>query len=273
MAASSGRDPVGRALDLLTWLAEHGTDGPLGVREIARAMGSSPTTVHRLLQAFEERSLVRRDPAGGYYGGLELVRLGRLAARFSVQTAVRPILEKLAAELDETSMLGLLDPQRGELMVVDYVQTSQPLRYVVEVDTWRPLWAGAAGLGVLAFLDPEERAAVLREHPPHAITASTPATPEAVEEVCAEVRAQGYAVSRGQRTEGAVALSAPVRDADDRVVGTVCLTVPDNRFQVADEARLASVLTAAAAEASGVLGAAGYRLATSSLDLAARSRR
>ena len=56
MAASSGRDPVGRALDLLTWLAENGTDGPLGVREIARAMGSSPTTVHRLLQAFEERS-------------------------------------------------------------------------------------------------------------------------------------------------------------------------------------------------------------------------
>jgi IclR family transcriptional regulator, acetate operon repressor len=273
MATSSARDPVGRALDLLTWLAEHGTDGPLGVREIARAMGSSPTTVHRLLQAFEERSLVRRDSAGGYYGGLELVRLGRLAARFSVQTAVRPILEKLAAELDETSMLGLLDPQRGELMVVDSVQTSQPLRYVVEVDTWRPLWAGAAGLGVLAFLDPQERAEVLREHPPYAITASTPATPEAVEEFCAGVRAKGYAVSRGQRTDGAVALAAPVRDADERVVATMCLTVPDNRFQVADEGRLASVLTTAAADASGLLRAAGYRLATSALDLASRSRR
>jgi DNA-binding IclR family transcriptional regulator len=153
------------------------------------------------------------------------------------------------------------------------VQTSQPLRYVVEVDTWRPLWAGAAGLGVLAFLDPQERAEVLREHPPYAITASTPATPEAVEEFCAGVRAKGYAVSRGQRTDGAVALAAPVRDADERVVATMCLTVPDNRFQVADEGRLASVLTTAAADASGLLRAAGYRLATSALDLASRSRR
>jgi DNA-binding IclR family transcriptional regulator len=80
-------------------------------------------------------------------------------------------------------------------------------------------------------------------------------------------------VSLGQRTEGAVALAAPVRDADDRVVGTVCLTLPDNRFQVADESRLAAVLTAAATEASAVLRAAGYRLATSSVDLASRSRR
>jgi DNA-binding IclR family transcriptional regulator len=273
MAGSSARDPVGRALDLLTWLAENGTDGPLGVREIARAMGSSPTTVHRLLQAFEERSLVRRDPAGGYFGGLELVRLGRLAARFSVQMAVRPILEKLAAELDETSMLGLLEPQRGELMVVDYVQTSQPLRYNVEVDVWRPLWAGAAGLGVLAFLEGDERATVLREHPPYAITANTPATAAAVEEFCAGVRERGYAVSRGQRTDGAVALAAPVRDADEQVVGTTCLTLPDNRFQVADEGRLAAALTTAAADASGVLRAAGYRLATSTLDLASRARR
>jgi hypothetical protein len=53
----------------------------------------------------------------------------------------------------------------------------------------------------------------------------------------------------------------------------MCLTVPDNRFQVADEGRLASVLTTAAADASGLLRAAGCRLATSALDLTSRSRR
>lgn len=273
MAASSSRDPVGRALDLLTWLAEHGTGGPLGVREIARSMGTSPTTVHRLLQAFEERSLVRRDASGGYYGGLELVRLGRLASRFSVQAAARPVLEKLAAEVDETSMLGLYDPRRGELMVVDAVQTTHPLRYIVELDSWRPLWAGAPGLGVLAFLDADERARILREHAPRPITASTPATPEAVEEICAQIRATGYALSRGHRTEGAIAIAAPIRDADRQVVGDVCLTVPDNRFRDADEPRHAAALTAAAAQTSQILVAAGYRSATAGLDLGSRERR
>lgn len=272
MAGSTARDPVGRALDLLAWLAENGTDGPLGVREIARGMGTSPTTVHRLLQAFEERSLVRRDDQGSYYGGLELVRLGRLASRFSVQAAGRPVLEKLAADVDETSMLGLLDPRRGELMLVDCVQTSHPLRYVVELHTWRPLWAGAAGLGILAFLDDDERARLLREHVPQPITEQTLRTAEAVEEFCAQAREQGYVLTRGQRTPGAVGVAAPIRDADGRVVGDVCLTVPDNRFRESDEQRYATALTSAADDASAILAAAGYRLATATLDLGARAR-
>lgn len=271
MAPTNARDPVGRALDLLTWLAEHGSAGPLGVREIARAMGTSPTTVHRLLQTFEERSLVRRDGSGAYYGGLELVRLGRLASRFSVRAAAHPVLEKLASGVDETSMLGLYDPRRGELMVVDCVQTSHPLRYTVQLDTWRPLWAGATGLGVLAFLEPDERARVLTEHPPEQLTAHTPSTAAAVEEICAAARADGYVLTRGHRTDGAVGISAPVRDADDSVVGDVCLTVPDNRFRDADEERLAGALRGAAEEISGILAAAGYRIATAGVDPTTRA--
>jgi DNA-binding IclR family transcriptional regulator len=191
--------------------------------------------VHRLLQAFEERSLVRRDAGGRLLRGLELVRLGRLAARFSVQTAVRPILEKLAAELDETSMLGLLDPQRGELMVVDYVQTSQPLRYMVEVDTWRPLWAGR-GAGRARVPGP---GAARRRAQSTRRGRSRRAHPRRPRRSRSSARGAGEGVrgELGQRTEGAVALAAPVRDADDRVVGTVCLTLPDNRFHVADESR------------------------------------
>jgi DNA-binding IclR family transcriptional regulator len=273
VAANNARDPVGRALDLLTWLAEHGTNGPMGVREIARAMGTSPTTAHRLLQAFEERSLVRRDGNGAYYGGLELVRLGRLASRFSVQEAAHPVLEKLSADVDETALLGLLEPRRGELMVVDAVQTSQPLRYLVQLDTWRPLWAGAAGIGVLAFLSEDDRARVLREHRPERITANTPTSPAAVEELCRQAREKGYALSRGQRTEGAVGIAAPIRDADGHVVGDVCLTVPDNRFRESDEERFAAALTAAAQQTSAILVAAGYRLATAGPDLTDRARR
>jgi DNA-binding IclR family transcriptional regulator len=166
----------------------------------------------------------------------------------------------------------LLDPRRGELMVVDAVQTSQPLRYLVQLDTWRPLWAGAAGLGVLAFLSDADRARVLREHRPERITANTPTTPEAVEEFCRNARTKGYALSRGQRTEGAVGIAAPIRDADGQVVGDVCLTVPDNRFRESDEERFANALTAAAEQTSSILQAAGYRLATGSQDLTERAR-
>lgn len=261
MAGSGTRDPVGRALDLLTWLAEHGTGGPIGVREIAREMGTSPSTVHRLLQAFEQRSLVRRDGSGGYLGGLELVRLGRLASRFSVQAAVRPVLERLAATVGETSMLALFDRGRGEVMCVDCVQTSHPLRYIVELNTWRPLHAGAVGLAVLAFLEPAERAERLEHSDLGRITPHTLTTVADIEEFCARTRELGYALSHGHRTDGAVGMAAPIRDADGQVVGDVCLTVPDSRFREADEQRYATALVAASTETSGLLAAAGYRLA------------
>jgi IclR family transcriptional regulator, acetate operon repressor len=273
MAGSTARDPVGRALDLLNWLAENGSGGPFGVREIARAMGTSPTTVHRLLQTFEERSLVRRDGSGNYYGGLELIRLGRLAAGFSVGATARPLLEQLAAEVDETSMLGIYDPRRGELMVIDCVQTSHPLRYVVQLNTWRPLYAGAAGLGVLAFLDPPERARLLQARALHPITESTLTTAEDVETFCARVRERGYALTRGQRTEGAVGIAAPIRDSDGQVLGDMCLTVPDNRFRAADERKYAKALVSAADRTSALSTAAGYRLATAGPDPAAGPRR
>lgn len=260
MTASRTRDPVGRALDLLTWLAEHGGGRAVGPREIARATGLPPSSVHRLLQTFEEHSLVRRDDSGTYRAGLELVRLGRLAGRFSVGSTVRPVLERLAAEVDETAMLGIYDPARGEVMVTESVQTTHPVRYVVELDTWRPLVAGAAGLGILAFLAAEERARLLAATELRALTASTLTTVDAIEEFCARAREQGYALTRGQRTAGAVGIAVPIHDADSRVAGDLCLTMPDNRFREADERRYAKALRSAAEEVSGLLTSAGYRL-------------
>lgn len=260
MTASKARDPVGRALDLLSWLAEHGGGRALGVREIARATGLPPSSVHRLLQTFEERALVRRDEHGAYRGGLELVRLGRLAGRFSVGSTARPVLDQLAAEVDETAMLGIYDPTRREVMVTDSVQTTHPVRYVVELDTWRPLVAGAVGLGILAFLGPEERAGLLAATELRGLTPSTLTTVDAIEGFCARAREQGYALTHGQRTPGAVGMAVPVHDADGQVAGDLCLTMPDNRFRKADEHRYAKALRSAAEELSGLLTSAGYRL-------------
>lgn len=262
MTSKSGRDPVGRALELLAWLADTGA-APCGVRDVARATGMSPTTVHRLLTTFEEHSLLRRDETGKYYAGLELFRLGRLASQFSVKTVARPLLEQLAADTGETAMLGVYDQRRAEFMVIDSVQTTHPLRYVVTVNTWRPIFAGAAGLCILAFLDADERTAALRARPPHVITGRTLTSIAAIEEFCVDIRDRGYAISRGQRTEGAVGMAVPIRDADAKVIGDLCLTIPDNRFKDSDEERYAQSLRAAADTTSEMLRAAGYRLSPS----------
>ena len=74
----------------------------------------------------------------------------------------------------------------------------------------------------------------------------------------AGIRARGYAYSRGQRSRGAVGFGAPLFDAAGDVFGDVCITIPEGRFDPAQEPKLGSVLVAAAADITADLHGAGY---------------
>ena len=64
-------------------------------------------------------------------------------------------------------------------------------------------------------------------------------------------------VSHGERYEGAVGVSAPIRDARGRIVGDLIGTWPDNRTSDDKEAAAGSVVRDAADELSQRLGWAG----------------
>jgi DNA-binding IclR family transcriptional regulator len=70
----------------------------------------------------------------------------------------------------------------------------------------------------------------------------------------AAARRRGYVVSHGERFEGAVGVSAPIRDARGRVVGDLIATWPDNRTSDAKERATGAIVQAAAAELSRRLG-------------------
>src|ERR1700728_3745235 len=104
--AAGEREPVGRSLDVLIWIATH-PDPPWSVRSVARELGTSPTTVHRIFGTFESRGLLERDGDGGYVPGLELFRIGHsVAGQLSPAHLVRPHLEALSSQFSETVMVG-----------------------------------------------------------------------------------------------------------------------------------------------------------------------
>jgi DNA-binding IclR family transcriptional regulator len=67
-------------------------------------------------------------------------------------------------------------------------------------------------------------------------------------------RTRGYVVSHGERFEGAVGVSAPVRDGADRVIGDLIATWPDNRTSTEKEATVGKIVRGAAEELSTRLG-------------------
>lgn len=224
------RNPVSKTLAVLSWMIESAPD-MVGVRELSAAMDLSPSSAHRLLSALVAAGYVKQDPTTARYGlGLELLRLSHLAsARMPIQRIALPHMRALVDRCNETALLASYDPNRRQMIFLANVDSSHSLRYVVELDRWAPVFAGASGLAILAFLDRDQQRAILDDPSFRPITPHTLGKLELAAELDVVAR-QGYAVSRGQRIQGAVGLAAPIRDSHGDVIGDVCLTIPEQRF-------------------------------------------
>jgi DNA-binding IclR family transcriptional regulator len=252
------REPVGRSIDVLVWLATHPTP-PWSVRHVARELKTSPTTIHRVFGIFEGRGLLEKDGAGGYVPGLELYRICHsVANQMSPVRLVRPYLEALSRKCEETVLLGAYDPRRGEMMYLDMVQSSHPIRYVLELNAWMPIHAGATGLAIFASLSDEERKSIYARGL-WPLTDRTLIAPDQLEDAVARVRRTGYIWTRGQRQLGAVGIAAPVFDAVGDVFGDVCITIPEQRVDESKLDDLGSDVLATAEVVSDELRRLGYR--------------
>lgn len=249
---------MGRALGVLLALTDE-PDGPWSVRRLARNLGTSPATVHRIFGSFESRSLLTRDEEGGYLPAPELFRLCRaLQDNFAPIGLAHPHLVRLAEESGEATLLGAYEPARREMMFIDVVRAAHPLQYDVSPYTWLPIHSGATGLAILAFLPEDERRAIYRAGLSR-LTNATLVTAEELEAACTRIRERGYAISVAQRLSGAVGISAPVHDSAGDVFGDVSVTMPEQRFEPNWEEPMARRVLATAAQVTEELRRAGYR--------------
>lgn len=220
-----------------------------GVRDLAAHVGLAPSVAHRILHEMERTGLVASGTQRGHFRvGPELARLAVLLAdRLDTRWIARPILEATSKEIDETVILALYSPVRRQFWAVDAAESNHTIRYIWEsLRTWSDLNLGSSGHGILAFLDDDEREAIL--------TARPEAERADLRARLLRTRERGYAISHGDRFAGAVGVAAPVRDATGRVIGDLIAGWPDNRTSAGKEARVASAIMAAAARLSLELG-------------------
>jgi len=225
----------------------------LGVVEAAELLGRPKSTASRWLRVMEEEGFLERDPDTGRYRlSLALAALGEVArASTSLQRLARPILEELATETGETTNLVVLDGSAG--VNVEVVRSSRPVQHVGVLGRRLPLHATAAGKVLLAWLEPEARAAALTGGLER-WASGTLTDPERLEEELARVRARGYATAWRELEEDLAAASAPVRDHRGRVVAAVTTSLPISRSGPEELPRLGKRVRESADRLSTALG-------------------
>lgn len=252
-ATESGPGPTVKTVQLLGLLAEQPQG--MGVRAIGRQLALPVSTVHRLLGVLEGVGMVSQDATTRQYAiGVEFYRIAALVSREAkLPTLARPILQRLAAEVNETALLCLHLESQGQMMFVDRVDGTQALRY--HVDLLRPLsllW-GASGKAILAFLEPDVVETIRQNAGPSPGTGKSVPSRAALDEDLAVIRRDHYALTESEKLPGGRGVASPVFGPGG-VEGCICITSPADRLpsvavrevanRVVDEARHLTMLYA-----------------------------
>jgi IclR family transcriptional regulator, acetate operon repressor len=249
----SSRDPVSKAFALVRFLLDHDLDD-VGVREAAGALGTTPSTAHRILAALGREGVLERDDRTGRYSlGDELYRLARLAtSRRTLEQVARPVLERLVARFNETTYLFVYSHERRRMMITVRVDCDHPVRHLIQTNRWLRVASGA-GLAILAFLPADQREELLADVTARDRQGLLIDDDDKLRAAVRTARQDGYVVAVSHPFQDYVALAVPVLGRTDELVAVIGVATPSTRFDDDVEKHLSRAARDAAAEIAAAL--------------------
>lgn len=192
------------------------------VSELAATTGLTRATVRRFLLTLMELGYIESDG-----------RVFRLTPRvlelgYSFLSGLRfpevalPHLERLVAEVDESSEASVLDGD--DIVYVARVPSSAVMTLTVNVGGRMPAHATSMGKVLLAALSDDQLDAYLAKAALRAYLPRTVTDPATLREQLERIRIEGFALVDQELEEGLVAVAAPVRDRTGKTVGAINLS-------------------------------------------------
>lgn len=240
---------VSRVIQVMRFVAE--TRGETSPRALAAGLGLPVSTSHRMLSLLSDEGIVTRSSRNGYVPGLEFRRIAQFVSeRLSIVDVARKGMRRTVDLTGESCALGIYQPGDRVVEFVAVEESSNPLTYRVPLNRPEPVYLGASGKAILAFLPPEDVEVVLDRDLP-----ATAADGGATRDFLDRTRERGWCWTRSEKLVGAVGIAAPIFGATSRVVGCLCITIPESRF---DENRTDEMGEVVAAESRSVSRELGW---------------
>ena len=234
---------VERALNLLEALVN--SSKPPTIPELAKAAGVIRSTTWRLMNTLLYFELAEEiDDSGHYKIGSGAIRLAAAADGTTMVRRARPVLESVAAKTEGSAFLEVAT--RGELVVIDYCRSSNPIQVdVTGLDV--PLHCGSVGKLYLASL-PDGELEIFLSHNLEALTQFTLTDPVTLREAIYEARKNGFAYNYKEHREEWCGISASIRDRAGRTLAYLNVTLPTFNTTITDLRNLTPIISEAARE-------------------------
>lgn len=206
--------------------------GPMSLDELTNALNLPKPTVYRILNLLHDAGLLRREPSSKRYTvgprltsfAIDLWRSDMLRSQW------HRVLEEAVAETGESCNLTILE--NNQVLYLDRVETSHPLRLHLDVGTRVPLHCTASGKLFLCRLGDAEAHRLLGDEPYQRFTSKTISTYAALRAELAKVRKTGVGTHDCERFDDSVAIAVPVLGADGAILAAVAMHAPSSRASI-----------------------------------------
>ncbi|MBN1671952.1 MAG: IclR family transcriptional regulator [Kiritimatiellae bacterium] len=242
---------VGRAFDILETLG--GTEGGLGVTEVARRLRLKIPTTHNLLRTLAARGYAAKDDVTQCYRlGFGCGRLGQAYERaLHIPEAARPVIEELACRLSQSVIVAMMTG--GELAFVARASGNQMLAVNFEHESKRTGYGSVCGRVILAHLPRLQLEQYIRAHPIKKGESEDLDSRAALDALLERARRDGH-LEYWRQNNTVLAIAAPIRDHTGSVVAAVGLGMPGVHFKESERGRLVAAVKEAAGKISSHLG-------------------
>jgi DNA-binding IclR family transcriptional regulator len=230
-----------------------GTSDGQSLAALSAHMRSPKSSVLSLLRGLVGGGyLVHAD--GVYRLGPESYRVASaIVATRRFPDFARPVLQQLAEETGETTIIGVLAPDEDAVIYIDKIEPRTALRFAATIGDRRPLYCTSTGRILLAYQSPAAIERYLSRNRLQKLTPLTITDKKSMRALLARVRVDGLATTIGEATEDLFGIAAPVRDGSGNVIASIVIAGPIARIRSRMPA-IANRVRAAGDELSRLMG-------------------
>lgn len=218
------------------------TGRALTLAELAEESRLPKPTVHRILKSLRDLGYVEQSERGGRYEMTpRLSSLREYGRDEVVRDKVRPLMERLHAEFNETVNLGFL-----EGVYVRYghvIETTHALRWIVKPGARDEFRTTALGRVIVANLPEEQQARLVAKACAAVPVRERRAARIRLEAELAATRQRGYAVEEEETDVGVTCVAVPLIGVGEPLAA-VSVSVPAHRFPAPLRAALITAMLA-----------------------------
>ncbi|WP_044640818.1 IclR family transcriptional regulator [Risungbinella massiliensis] len=230
-----------KTLDTSLHLLEYFTEqkSSWGVRELAKEVEMNHSVVYRILSTFEKRGfLIQNQETKKYELGLKFWVYGQMVReRNHFTDVIQPMMEDLCEKTGESIFLTGREGNKG--ICLHFVESTQRVKYSLQIGTKTPLYAGSSNKVIMAYLTKEKQESIMIKGL-DPITDQTVTNVDRLRDDLIQIKENGWAHSIGEYSENIFGIAVPLFNYHSEILASLAIAGPE--YRISEPERVSELL-------------------------------